>query len=243
MADNRKDIEPEVQILAQATGGDLFLDRAGRGGDHAHIDAARAGIAQTRHLALLQRAQKLALRLDRQFFDIIQEQGAAMGQFQLAGLVAQRTLIGTTDLAEKLGLHRAGGDRAAAHMDQGAAAAGAGIMDGVCDFGLTASAINALLTFNWEHGPERMWLLLIAHPTKPSSYRFEESPYIDGVTVGDLTGYSLGIGYNFGNTKLDVTYDQASRTNETPLYNVGLTDAAIIDRVNSNVTLSLSFNI
>ena len=74
-------------------------------------------------------------------------------------------------------------------------------------------------------------------------YRFEESPYIDGVTVGDLTGYSLGIGYNFGNTKLDVTYDQASRTNETPLYNVGLTDAAIIDRVNSNVTLSLSFNI
>ena len=74
-------------------------------------------------------------------------------------------------------------------------------------------------------------------------YRFEESPYKNGVTVGDLTGYSLGIGYNFGNTKLDVTYDKASRTNETPLYNVGLTDAAIIDRTNSNVTVSLSFNI
>ncbi|WP_372756207.1 OmpP1/FadL family transporter [Mariniflexile sp.] len=74
-------------------------------------------------------------------------------------------------------------------------------------------------------------------------YRFEESPYRDGVTVGDLTGYSLGIGYNFGNTKLDITYDQANRTNETPLYNVGLTDAAIIDRTNSNITFSLSFNI
>ncbi|WP_445732896.1 OmpP1/FadL family transporter [Mariniflexile sp.] len=74
-------------------------------------------------------------------------------------------------------------------------------------------------------------------------YRFEESPYKDGVTVGDLSGYSLGLGYNFGNTKLDVTFDQAKRTNETPLYNVGLTDAAIIDRTNSNVTLSLSFNI
>ncbi|MBP0904341.1 OmpP1/FadL family transporter [Mariniflexile gromovii] len=74
-------------------------------------------------------------------------------------------------------------------------------------------------------------------------YRFEESPYKDGVTVGDLSGYSVGIGYSFGNTKLDVTYDQASRTNETPLYNVGLTDAAVIDRTNSNVTLSLSFNI
>ncbi|CAH8289581.1 outer membrane protein transport protein (OMPP1/FadL/TodX) [Mariniflexile fucanivorans] len=74
-------------------------------------------------------------------------------------------------------------------------------------------------------------------------YRFEESPYKDGVTVGDLNGYSLGIGYNFGNTKLDLTFDQANRTNETPLYNVGLTDAAVIDRTNSNVTLSLSFNI
>ena len=74
-------------------------------------------------------------------------------------------------------------------------------------------------------------------------YRFEESPYKDGVTVGDLTGYSFGIGYNFGNTKLDVTYDQSNRTNQTPLYSVGLTDAALIDRTNSNLTLSLSFNI
>ncbi len=74
-------------------------------------------------------------------------------------------------------------------------------------------------------------------------YRFEESPYKDGVTVGDLTGYSLGLGYNFGNTKLDLTYDQSERSFETPLYKVGLTDAVFIDSTNSNVTLSLSFNI
>jgi len=74
-------------------------------------------------------------------------------------------------------------------------------------------------------------------------YRFEESPYANGLTVGDLTGYSLGLGYNFGNTKLDITYDGWERTNETPLYNFGLTDSAVIDRSNSNLTLSLSFNI
>ncbi len=74
-------------------------------------------------------------------------------------------------------------------------------------------------------------------------YRFEESPYKDGVTVGDLTGYSLGVGFNFGNTKLDLTYDQSERSFETPLYNVGLTDTANINKVNSNITLSLSFNI
>ncbi|MDN3665674.1 OmpP1/FadL family transporter [Algibacter miyuki] len=74
-------------------------------------------------------------------------------------------------------------------------------------------------------------------------YRFEESPYTDGVTVGDLNGFSLGLGYNFGNTKLDLTFDQAKRSYQTPLYNVGLLDTVDIDQVNSNITLSLNFNI
>ena len=74
-------------------------------------------------------------------------------------------------------------------------------------------------------------------------YRFEESPYKNETTVGDLNGYSFGIGFNFGNTKLDITYDQAKRTSQNQLYNVGLTDAAMIDAKNSNITLSLGFNI
>lgn len=74
-------------------------------------------------------------------------------------------------------------------------------------------------------------------------YRFEESPYVDGETIGDLTGFSLGLGYSFGNTKLDVTYDKWERTDVTPLFNIGLIDTASIDRQNSNITLSLSFNI
>lgn len=74
-------------------------------------------------------------------------------------------------------------------------------------------------------------------------YRFEESPYLNGVTVGDLTGYSLGLGYNFGNTKLDITFDESDRSFETPLFNSGLVETATIDRKISNITLSLSFNI
>ncbi|HEY5687129.1 MAG TPA: outer membrane protein transport protein, partial [Yeosuana sp.] len=74
-------------------------------------------------------------------------------------------------------------------------------------------------------------------------YRFEESPYKNSSTVGDLTGYSLGIGFNLGNTKLDLTYDQAKRSSQTPLYQVGLTDAAMIDAKNSNITFSIGFNI
>lgn len=74
-------------------------------------------------------------------------------------------------------------------------------------------------------------------------YRFEESPYVDESFVGNLTGYSLGLGYNFGNTRLDLTYDQAERRVNNPLYSVGLTDAATVDAINSNVTLSIAFNL
>ena len=74
-------------------------------------------------------------------------------------------------------------------------------------------------------------------------YRFEESPYVNGSIVGDLNGYSLGLGYNFGNTRLDLTYDYFERDSDIPLYNVGLTDTANVLNKNSNVTLSLSFNI
>ncbi|MEM5566721.1 transporter [Psychroserpens sp. AS72] len=74
-------------------------------------------------------------------------------------------------------------------------------------------------------------------------YRLEESPYKDDSFYGDLTGYSLGFGYNFGNTKLDLTYDHAQRTTNNQLYSVGLIDAAILDTNNSNITLSLGFNL
>ncbi|TYB79443.1 OmpP1/FadL family transporter [Bizionia myxarmorum] len=75
-------------------------------------------------------------------------------------------------------------------------------------------------------------------------YRFEESPYKNASVVGDINGYSVGLGYNFGSsTKLDLTYDQAQQNNETQLYNVGLVDRANIDSRNSNITLTLSFNL
>ena len=74
-------------------------------------------------------------------------------------------------------------------------------------------------------------------------YRFEESPYENTDFYGDLTGYSLGIGYNFGNARLDFAYENSERTIGHQLYNVGLTDAASIDTKNSDFTLSLSFSL
>lgn len=74
-------------------------------------------------------------------------------------------------------------------------------------------------------------------------YRLDESPYEDDSFYGDLTGYSFGLGYNFGNTKLDIAVENSQREISQQLFNVGLTDAAAIDINNTDVTLSLAFTL
>ena len=74
-------------------------------------------------------------------------------------------------------------------------------------------------------------------------YRFEESPYENEDFYGNLSGYSLGLGYSFGSTRLDLTYDHSQRTIDNQLYSIGLTDAATVDAKNSNITLSLGFDL
>lgn len=74
-------------------------------------------------------------------------------------------------------------------------------------------------------------------------YRFEESPFENENTVGDLTGYSGGIGYNFGALKLDVAYTNTQFDENRALYHVGLTDTAMISRELSSVVVSLSFGL
>ena len=74
-------------------------------------------------------------------------------------------------------------------------------------------------------------------------YRFEESPYENEITLGDLNGYSAGFGYDFGSIKADLSYDHSSRTDNPQLYQVGLVNTANIERDFSSVVLSLSFGI
>jgi hypothetical protein len=76
-----------------------------------------------------------------------------------------------------------------------------------------------------------------------AGYKLEESPYNNTNFYGDLKGFSLGLGYNFGNTKVDLAYENSKRTIDSQLYNVGLTDAVRIDSENSNFTLSISLNL
>ena len=74
-------------------------------------------------------------------------------------------------------------------------------------------------------------------------YRYEQSPYKNGVTVGDLTGYSTGLGYNFGSTKLDLAYSYAKRNSQQGFFGQGFTDGAKIDAINNNIIVSLLFEL
>lgn len=72
-------------------------------------------------------------------------------------------------------------------------------------------------------------------------YRFEESPYKNSTTIGDLNSFSGGIGYNFGVFKLDFSYSNAQRDSQQPFFNQGFTDAAKINTTNNNFSMTLLF--
>ncbi|WP_298515913.1 UPF0164 family protein [uncultured Kordia sp.] len=74
-------------------------------------------------------------------------------------------------------------------------------------------------------------------------YRFEQSPFQDNSTIGDLEGYSLGIGYNFGSLSFDVAYDRSEQARNPQLFQSGLTDRININNINSNVTFSVTFKL
>ncbi|WP_316633619.1 outer membrane protein transport protein [uncultured Flavobacterium sp.] len=74
-------------------------------------------------------------------------------------------------------------------------------------------------------------------------YRFEGSPYKNKTTIGDLTSYSGGLGYNFGATKLDLAYSYMERKSNQGFFDRGFTDGANITSRLNNVTLTLLFEL
>jgi hypothetical protein len=72
-------------------------------------------------------------------------------------------------------------------------------------------------------------------------YRFEESPYKNAATIGDLNSFSGGLGYNFGSFKIDFSYTNAQRNLQQPFFNQGFTDGAKINTRNNNFTMTLLF--
>jgi hypothetical protein len=71
----------------------------------------------------------------------------------------------------------------------------------------------------------------------------EESPYINKKIMGDLTGYSLGFGYTWGKTILDISYDHSERDFSQQLFDTGLDTRAGILNEMDNIVITLGFNL
>ncbi|WP_309641838.1 outer membrane protein transport protein [Flavobacterium sp.] len=74
-------------------------------------------------------------------------------------------------------------------------------------------------------------------------YRYEQSPYKDKKIMGDLAGFSTGFGYNFGTTRLDLSYAYAQRKSQEAFFTQGFTSAPKIKTENNNFALTLVFEL
>jgi len=74
-------------------------------------------------------------------------------------------------------------------------------------------------------------------------YRYVQSPYKNGTTIGDLTGYSGGVGYSFGGSRIDLAYSWYQRKSDVALFTPGLTDAARVQTTNNNIVLSYTLDL
>lgn len=109
------------------------------------------------------------------------------------------------------------------------------------NFSATNSDMNALLdaTSEIRVGAEaraKQWSFR-------GGYRFEQSPYKNGNTVGDLHGISGGLGYNFGRTRLDAAYSYSQRDTQQTFFSQGLTDATAFKSVYNNISMTLLFEL
>lgn len=74
-------------------------------------------------------------------------------------------------------------------------------------------------------------------------YRYEQSPYKNGTTIGNLNGYSGGFGFNFGGSRLDLAYSWFQRKADVSLLTPGLVDAARVKTTNNNIVLSYTIDL
>lgn len=75
-------------------------------------------------------------------------------------------------------------------------------------------------------------------------YRYEQSPYKTALKpIGDLTGFSTGLGVSISNMRFDLSYDRATRAYHTQIFESILTDTPQVDNTLQNILLSFSLKL
>jgi hypothetical protein len=70
-----------------------------------------------------------------------------------------------------------------------------------------------------------------------------ETPYADKSFMTDLEGFSLGFGYRWGNTVLDLAYSRSSQDYSKELFSGDDLSAGMVNQTLNNVIVTLGFNL
>ncbi len=76
-------------------------------------------------------------------------------------------------------------------------------------------------------------------------YHYEQTPYKSNLE-GNISGYSLGVGYIFGNTKFDLAYQNTSYKNSLNIYkspNINVVNPITMNTDNSRITATLTIGL
>ena len=121
---DRHDVQAVEQVFAELPVVGELLQAALRSGDDPHVDRDRLRPADAFDRPVLQHAQQLHLHRPRHVVDVVEEDGAAVGQLEAAGVIPQRAGEGAALVAEELRLDQRLGQDRAAHRARTAAGGG-----------------------------------------------------------------------------------------------------------------------
>src|SRR5262249_54240073 len=136
-----EDSQPVVKIYAETTIPDDLLQIAVGGRDEAEVGLERRRSAHALVLALLQDAQELGLYRGCQLADLVEEHGAARGEFEAAALELVGPGEGTAIMAEELRFDEGLRQSRAVHDDERSLGTPARTVDGASEQFLPRAAL------------------------------------------------------------------------------------------------------
>ena len=112
------DVEPVIEILAKLIMADAFQEVAVGGGKDPRVDGNGAAVADAFETAVLEYMQQFGLQGDGQFPDLVQKNGAAVGELESP----QPLVVGASESAlgvsEKFAFEKRGGQGRAVGLDE-----------------------------------------------------------------------------------------------------------------------------
>ncbi len=106
-------VQAVIEVFPETAGGNLGLQVAVGGGHRPHIHRHRTARTHGFDAALLQHAQQFDLHVQRHVADLVEEQGAAVGQLKAANAVGVRAGEGALAVTEQLAFEQFFGNGAA----------------------------------------------------------------------------------------------------------------------------------